>query len=196
MMAESGAARLITAPAEEPVALDEMKLHLRVDDTADDALISGLISAARMYIEDRCWIAIVDQTWALGMEAWADEPLRLPKTPLGKLPTITLVRYKDAAGAWVTVSASIYTVLPTGEFALNAGQSWPSVGWSQWPIEVQYTVGFGDAASVPAMLKALIKLVVGHWYENREAVVVGSSSAMAAPLPLAIDSLCAMFEVR
>ena len=196
MMAESGAARLLAGPVGEPVTLSEMKSHLRVDDTTDDMLITALIGAARQYVEERCWIAILDQAWVLGLEEWPEEPLRLPKTPLGKLPTITLVRYKDAAGAWVTVSASIYTVLPTGEFALNAGQSWPSVSWPQWPIEVQYTVGFGDAASVPAMLKALIKLVVGHWYENREAVVVGSSSAMAAPLPLAIDSLCAMFEVR
>ena len=195
MMAESGAARLITAPTSEPVTLAEAKLHLRVDDTTDNALIAALISAARQYVEERCWIAILDQTWALGLEEWPEEPIRLPKTPLGKLPTITLVRYKDAAGAWVTVSSSVYTVLPTGEFSLNAGQSWPSVGWSVWPIEVQYTVGFGAAGQVPELLKALIKLMVGHLYENREGVQVGAGQS-ALTVPLAVESLCAMFEVR
>lgn len=158
-------------------------------------MITGLISAARQYVEERCWIAILDQTWALGLEEWPDEPIRLPKTPLGKLPTITLVRYRDGAGSWQTVTSTVYTVLPTGEFTLAANQSWPAVSWAQWPIEVQYTVGFGAAGQVPEMMKALIKLMVGHLYENREGVQVGAGQS-ALTVPLAVESLCAMFEVR
>jgi uncharacterized phage protein (predicted DNA packaging) len=35
----------------EPVTLDEAKLHLRVDDTSDDTLITTLITAAREHVE-------------------------------------------------------------------------------------------------------------------------------------------------
>ena len=37
-------------------------------------------------------------------------------------------------------------------------------------------------------LKSAIKLLVGHWYEHREAVVIGDS---AAPMPMAVEALIA-----
>lgn len=38
---------LLTPPTAEPVALSDAKLALRIDDTAFDALLPGLISIAR-----------------------------------------------------------------------------------------------------------------------------------------------------
>lgn len=54
---------LVTGPSEEPVSLAEAKLHLRVDDNADDALISALIVAARQHAENDTRRALVTQTW-------------------------------------------------------------------------------------------------------------------------------------
>jgi hypothetical protein len=39
---------------------------------------------------------------------------------------------------------------------------------------------------VPAAIKAAMKLAIGHWYENRESVVVGVT---AMTLPMAFDAL-------
>ena len=55
----------ITTPT-EPVTLAEAKLHLRgVDDTAEDALITALISAARETCEDRIEGTIPATGWRL-----------------------------------------------------------------------------------------------------------------------------------
>jgi len=56
------------APALEPVSLTEAKLHLRIDTTAEDVLISSLIKAARQYCENYQRRAYITQTW----ELWLD----------------------------------------------------------------------------------------------------------------------------
>ena len=43
--------KIAEAPASEPLLLEEIKVFLKVDTTADDALITSLISSARVYAE-------------------------------------------------------------------------------------------------------------------------------------------------
>jgi len=195
MLAPSEGARLLTPAVGEPLTLAAVKAHLRVDIDDDDDLISGLIQAARQYIEDRCWIAMLTQTWVLGLETWPDKPLRLPRTPLLTVPTISQVRYKNNSGVAQVLASSVYTVLATGEWTLDYAQSWP-IDFRHWSIEIEYSVGYGTSGtSVPAPMLAALKLMLGHLYENREAVMAGAGlSAMI--LPLAVDSLLALYEVR
>ena len=196
MLAAIEGARLLTPPASEPVTLERVKAHLRVDGDEENDLISTLIVVARQYVEQRCWCALINQTWILGLDTWPFEPLRLPMTPLLTRPTIVAVRYRDSSGSPVTLSSSVYTVLATGEFTLVHDQNWPGDVWTQWSIEIEYTVGYGATAqSVPAPLVAVIKLLAGHLYENREAVSVGAGVAVSS-VPLAVDSLLALYEVR
>lgn len=62
--------RCIERPVEEPVSLAEAKLHLRVDFTDDDALITSLIAAARMAAENICRRAFVTQKWELTLDGF------------------------------------------------------------------------------------------------------------------------------
>jgi uncharacterized phiE125 gp8 family phage protein len=62
--------RLVTAPAVEPVSLEQAKVHLRVDTADDDALIGMLISAARAHAENVCRRAFVTQQWDLFLDAF------------------------------------------------------------------------------------------------------------------------------
>lgn len=81
-----------------------------------------------------------------------------------------------------------------GRVVLKHGQSWPSTTLRTMnPVQVTYVAGYGLAASVPPHLVQLIKLLVSHWYENREPVVVGS---ITASIPLAVDSLIWLNRVR
>lgn len=50
----------------EPVTLDEVRLFCRVDDTTEDALMQGMIVAARQAAEDRCHRGMTAEDWPDG----------------------------------------------------------------------------------------------------------------------------------
>src|SRR3974377_971688 len=61
---------LITPPAVEPVTLAEAKQHARVEYPDDDALITGMIVAARRMAETRLRSALITQTWNLYLDSF------------------------------------------------------------------------------------------------------------------------------
>jgi uncharacterized phiE125 gp8 family phage protein len=56
---------LIAGPGEEPVSLAEAKAFCRIDGTDEDALVSALITAARLHVESITGRALLTQTWRL-----------------------------------------------------------------------------------------------------------------------------------
>lgn len=171
--------RLVVPPAVEPVTLAEAKAHLRVDGNEEDALISSLITAAREYAETFQRRAYVTQTWELTLDEWPTGPeIRLPRPPLQAVESIT---YRDQSGVEHVLDPATYIVdtrSEPGRVVLAPGRCWPSVALAPaGAITVRYVAGYGDTAdSVPVKVKQAILLLVGHWYANREAVVVGQTS--------------------
>ncbi|MEI5998239.1 DNA-packaging protein [Paraburkholderia bengalensis] len=64
--------RMTQGPAEEPVSLQEAKLHLNLDlaDTTWDAKIQSLITAARIHAENVCRRVFVTQKYDLYLDAF------------------------------------------------------------------------------------------------------------------------------
>lgn len=160
-----------TPPSDEPVTLTEAKLHLRADsDTADDTLITALIQAAREHVEAVCERALMPQTWTERRFGFPDV-LTLRG---GAVSAVVSVKYVDADGAQQTLDPTTYLADLTTEPATVSpvyGTQWPVARQQVGAVSVEYTVGYADAASVPAALKAAILLIVGDLYANREAKV-------------------------
>lgn len=179
---------LVTAPATEPVALADAKAHLRVDATTDDTLISALITAARQYAETVTRRAMVTQTWDLTMDEWPDSDRII--VPLPPLQSVTSITYKDTDGTASTLATTEYIVdtkSEPGRIVLAYGKDWPTTTlYPAGAITVRFTAGYGEATAVPQGIKQAILLLVGHWYEQREAVNVGN---IVNPLPFAVDAL-------
>jgi uncharacterized phiE125 gp8 family phage protein len=185
--------KLITGPAAEPVSLAEAKLHLRVEVTTDDALITRLIVTARRQAETKLDRALVNQTWELVLDSWpADggpDAVRITNPPLVSVTSIT---YLDPAGGTQTVNSGDYVVLAgtPGLIFPAVGKSWPAVQSRPGVITVRYVAGFGaDATTVPECVKTWILMHIGAWYENREAVsVIQGGVALIIP---GVDALLA-----
>ncbi|MBE3590004.1 MAG: phage head-tail connector protein [Firmicutes bacterium] len=186
--------RVVTPPASEPVTLAEAKLHLRVDATDDDALISGLIRAAREHAEQILGRALMTQTLELGLDDWPRDEILLPMPPVQSVASIS---YTDAAGVVRTVDPASYVVDTASEPArvvLRWSYTWPAdvLQPQSGAIRVRYVAGYQSAADIPQAIKAAILLHIGHLYENREAANIGN---IVTELPLAYRALLSPHRV-
>lgn len=177
---------LSSGPSVEPVSLAEAKAHLRVDTADDDDLITSLIQAAREYVENVTRRQLVTATWVLTRDNLA-AVMELVRPPL---QSVTSVKYTDLAGDQQTASDTLYDVdadtLP-GRILLGCNQGWPTNRGHTNDVEITYKAGYGDATTdVPEAIRAAIKLLIGHWHENREAVV---AAGVPRTLELAVGAL-------
>ena len=115
--------KVITPPAAEPLSSAEAKLHLRVDHTSDDTLITALIVAAREHVENYLGGSLVQQTRAVYLSSWPYFPFRLP---CGPVQSIDSVKYTDSDGVEHTVSEDLYYLSPGGELCIEPFESWPT----------------------------------------------------------------------
>lgn len=201
------ALQLVTGPAEEPISLAEAKSHLRVSFADDDPLIQNLIYTAREEAEARTERALCTQTWKLVADSWpalpafslswqgAFDQFQLPLPPL---QSVTSIVYKDTAGVPTTLGSSNYivdTASEPGRVALAYSQAWP--GSALQPISgvtVTFVAGYGTAFVVPQSIKQAMLLLIGHWYENREEVVVDNRVA-SIELPKGAEALLWRYRV-
>ena len=173
---------LKTAPTVEPVTLAEVKLHLRVDHSADDTVLSSLIKSARQEVETETGRAIVTQTRLLRLSCFPDGSeyrLQLPGSPVA---SISSVKYIDDAGSQQSWSSANYA-LRQGEPAwlqLGYDKEWPEHRSTQDEIEIEYVCG-SAVSSIDERLKQAVLFKVQATYseldekETRRVIHAASS---------------------
>lgn len=182
--------KLFTAPTAEPIDLDEVKLHLRVDIDDDDTYIESLVVVAREYCEGVANHRFITQTWDIVMDAFPGiGTLYLPKS-LTPLVSVTHIKYTDEDDVQSTFSSASYVVdiySDPARIKLADDANWPSDTLTELNgIEIQIVVGYGDPEDVPQKYKQAIMLMAGHWYENREQVISGE---VPREIPMGVEAL-------
>ncbi|MFO8012123.1 MAG: head-tail connector protein [Phycisphaerae bacterium] len=179
-----------TPPTARPLTCSQLKAHLRVDGSEEDALVDALLAAATGYVErfTRRQLVTASYRWTLPE---FPETFLVPRPPLR---SVTAIEYVDTAGTTQTLSADAYTVLTgalPGRIHPAWSESWPSARSVPEAVTVTYQAGFGAAADVPEMLKTAIRLLAGHWFEHREAATEERIEA----LPLAVQNILWFYRV-
>lgn len=165
---------IYTAPGSEPVTTAEVKLDARLSETALDATIATLITAARMDAESETGRALMPQTWELLLDAFPSESGAIE---VGKLPisAITHVKYYDTSGVLQTLASDQYVLdankLP-GWIYLAPDCLWPSTQCRENGVQIRFVAGYADAATVPAPIK--------HWIRAKVAVEVDMTKEQTA----------------
>lgn len=183
---------LLTPPATEPVTLAEVKTRLRIDDATDDAGVTRLIASATKHAESITRRAFVTQSWALTLDAFPCGSISLPLPPLQSVEEIS---YIDSTGATVVLPSTEYLVDKNGMIGMihRAYQKqWPATRAQPMAVRIEFTAGYGAAGAVPSDLASALMLLVAHWDQNREPVVIGT---IVSSVPLSVESLLAPFVI-
>lgn len=172
---------LVTAATSGPITLAQVKSHVRISHTDEDASIELMIDAAIALVDGYGGIlrtALIEQTWQQDFSAFPVCEFRLA---LGQLISVTHIKYYDTDNSLQTLSTSVYAAFNDANgpyFKLNDGQSWPSTFTREDAVRVTWKAGFGTTADyVPADIRHAMLMLVGHWYENRGTCVIGEVPA-------------------
>ena len=178
----------VTPPNIEPVTLDELKAHARIDDDNDDAGLETYLTAARRAVERRTRTRLMNQVVEFVRD---DFPLyrRDMGLLIGNVRSVDSVKYRDSDGDETTMSTDDYNVAVDVAPAVvrTNRRVWPTVS-ADHPrsVRVRMTVGYEMTAQVDRTVKIAVMMLAAHWYENREPVLKTSGAAI---LPVGIDSL-------
>ena len=165
--------RLVTAPTTEPLTYTEVKNFLRLNDDSEQAFVTSLITVARQLVEDRTWRPLISQVWAMQFDY---EELSLNIYYINKSPLLSVqnVTYYDENNDLQTLAANQYEVDIYGSPSRFRLINIPKTKQRMNALQVNFTCGYANAASVPLPIKQAMYLIIGHLYENRQDVVTGT----------------------
>ncbi|RIA56767.1 head-tail connector protein [Dichotomicrobium thermohalophilum] len=171
---------LTSAPAREPVSVSEAKQYLRIDSAVEDPVVASLILAARLHIEGALDIAMVTQSWKLLLDRWPEDGrVEIPLGPLQSVDSVTVYGADDVAQAVPESSYLVDLSSLRPRLVRHAGAVWPMPGRPVNGIEIAVTAGYGDTPeTVPQPIRQALLMLVAHWYEQREPVVLEEPDAL------------------
>lgn len=172
----------------EPVSVNQVKDHLRIETNDDDNEIASLINEARNYVERITGRALITQTWTMNLDS-LPECIYVPHAPL---QSVTSIQYQDENNATQTLSSALYTVdtkAEPGRIFQAYNQSYPSTYSDLNAVTITYVAGYGGASDVPETYKRIIKLYCEKMFDMPGA-------AYGNALDSALESLLSHHKVE
>lgn len=181
----------LTQPEIEPITRAEAKLHLRVDFTTDDALIDGLIQAAREHAEDILGRALIAREVRASFDGMPWREIVLPLSPVIDVRSILFYDTLNASTLVPTTDYIVDTDAWDGRIVLNDDSDWPDIDYREAKtVVIEYDAGYSSLAEeIPAKFRSAILLMVGHWYTHREE---SSQGQQVFVVPMAAQALLGM----
>lgn len=168
----------------EPVSITEAKAQCRMaDDNTEDTFITSLIAPARAYVEKVSTYSLVAGTRVFTFTQWGDY-LEIFLRPITSVTSVGYVDENDDAAVYADYLAPLgaypFRIFPAVEFPTIADGT---------TITVTLAAGALDSSSAEYLIaKRAMLLLIGHWFEYREATGV-VSSAVEFTVNVLLDSI-------
>lgn len=170
---------LVTPPTDPLIKVEELRTFLDVEDPHKDELIETLVEVATQWVEGREGITRKQFRQAQWKYTTAATGVKF-ELPLPPLQTVQSIHGIAANGARTELTG--FKVVPDAYVGYVVLEEHPNFE----DIEILFTCGYPQIDEIPATLRHAVRLLVGHFYENREATLVGPSIRM---VPLGVSSL-------
>lgn len=162
-----------THPTTTVMATSDAKSHLNIDINDDDAYLGELIHAAESYCEDATDRQFMTATYTMTLDYFPRWVIDIPRPPL---QSITSIEYVDHdTGSTVTMSSSEYKVATNaygkGRVSPAYNEVWPIPRVEMDAVKITFVAGATSSSLVPRQAVEAARLLVGHYYTNRTAVV-------------------------
>lgn len=175
----------ITAPTAPAFALADIKRRLRGfdGDEQDDAALTAIAAAVEGLLDGPTGIlgrCLQAQTWDERFSCFAS-PLRLALAPVR---SVAHVKYFDSDGVEQTIDSAEYEVVLESDGAAMIGTlgTWPRTDARRmYPVVVRFEAGYD---SIPAPLQEGAMLLIGQFFEHRDAMGIEALADALARDPL------------
>lgn len=180
-------AQCLSPPAIEPVSLADLRDWLRVDGTAEDAILANLVATARLALEGHTRRGFIQQVWRFTYLSCGPEGLM--RLPLGPLRAISAIRWYDAAGLPTSLAAAASEMAQDDQRPAVRVLD-PAARANAARFDVDVAIGYGDtAADVPAPLRQAILMLATNWHARR-----GDHPETGLTIPRAVTALVAPYR--
>lgn len=171
----------------EPVSIELARAQCSIapGDETFDALLNVYILAARDWVEMRTGLLLVQREITETLDAFpcGDRGFELSWRPVTQVVGIAYTA-PDESDPTLAAFTALYGKYPVRVFPAS-GASWPTTADNS-AIIVTYTAGYADGEAPSGLVQAML-LLIGHWFQNRETVVVG---VVSSEVQIAAESLC------
>jgi len=149
-------------PVYEPVSVDELKEHLRLNIDDENSLLAEYISAARLLAEDYTGRQFMTATWKAYFDYWPDF---LPKSPT---QAVSEILYYDTSN--VQQELTTFDLDNTCDPARLMISNKPSLGSRKPSVIITLECGYDEVYKpFPPTLKHAIMLLASDYYMHRTA---------------------------
>ncbi len=184
---------VVTRAKAAPLEVAKVRVdHLRSAIPDDDAYIQTLIATAAEYVEEHACVALMESTWRMRLDRFPTGTVPLV-LPMANVTAVTEVAYTDpngVAASWDLANVKLSADRSPPLLRPARGKSWPSAASEPDAVSITFTAGAAKVEDVPPVLVQAMLLLIGHWYENREAIVVGT---ITKEMERAVDALIGKF---
>lgn len=182
---------VVTAPPDPLITLSEAKDHLEIDHTDRDTYITSLVAAASSMLDGYDGMvgkAIGDQRVTVSFR----EPSDVSHIDLAVYPvkSIVSVTYYDTSNVEQSLNVFDFKLVSDEDYAyieVNDNVTMPAAYDRADAYTFELQCGFSET---PEPIKQAVKLIVGHWFNNREAASERSIKAIY----FAIDAIVGKYK--